>query len=282
MSGRVSSESESRSGCFRSGLARVGSLIPVLLLFFSLPARPQGASELPLAPPAEVNGSEDAGFLKNFALFLFPKVFADSDMLREYVRDPAFAALRQRFGDLAAVDSLFARARGLSWGNDAEALLIAFAATLDHRRFGVKTPIPGVVLWFPLTSELDDEFDARVCALPLSLYPDTPETPGGDRDKLQHFFGSAAITYICESRDPAARVGDFIEWGEDRFVVDGLLDERDVRANWQGQQFGLRLLSDPSAAPSPFFRTVIAHRSGEDAAVRDSTQGITAGQREGP
>jgi hypothetical protein len=260
---------------------RIGCLMLGLHLVFPGFAPAQGTPQNPFARPEGPGGVEEGGVLSNFALLLFPKVFADSDILREYVRTPEFAALRRRSGDLVAVDSLFVRAQSLCWGNGAEALLIAFAATLDHRRFGVKTPIPGVILWFPLTSESEEDFDARVRALPVQLYPDTPESPAGDRDKLQHFFGSAALTYICESRDPAMRVGDFIEWGEDRFVVDGMLDERDIRANWQGQQFGLRLLADHSAAPSPFFRTVIA-RGSDVPAPHDSAGTVTSRYREGP
>jgi hypothetical protein len=127
---------------------------------------------------------------------------------------------------------------------------------MDHNKFGVRIPFVGPLLWVPLTSEFREEFQDRLKALPSQLYPDTP--PEGDRDKLQHFFGSALVTYITESREAGERVGYFIEWGEDKFIVGGVMDERDMRANRQGQQFGLHLLEDTSTRPSDFFRFALA------------------------
>jgi hypothetical protein len=137
---------------------------------------------------------------------------------------------------------------------------------MDHQRVGVRLPLIGAILWFPLTSEFGGEFRARVDALPSRLYADTPPGRGGDRDKLQHFFGSAFLTAVTESAESADRVGLFIEWGEERFIVGGLNDERDVRANRQGERFGLHLLSDPDTRPSRFFTTDVP---GEPAAPLD-------------
>jgi hypothetical protein len=44
----------------------------------------------------------------------------------------------------------------------------------------------------------------------------------------------------------------FVEWGEGKFVVEGSLDQRDIRANVQGQDFGNQLLGDASVLPSGF------------------------------
>jgi hypothetical protein len=153
------------------------------------------------------------------------------------------------------VDAVFVRARELSWGNLYEALLISALATFDHRRFGVDAPALGPLFWFPLTSEFEEDFQARLKALPSRLYADTPVDPAGDRDKLQHFFGSAFVAAVSESREAAGRVGDFVEWGEERFIVGGINDERDARANRQGQEFGLRILTDGGARPSQFLRS---------------------------
>ena len=68
-------------------------------------------------------------------------------------------------------------------------------------------------------------------------------------------------------RDAAQRVGEFVEWGEDKVVVDGALDERDFRANKHGQEFGLALLHDKSVKPSAFIMYAIAH----DLSVYDTT-----------
>jgi len=179
-----------------------------------------------------------------------PKVLMDESALKAYIVSEDFSQARQRYGDLYAVDVLFDRALSLSWGNRYEALLIAFTATMDHRSFGIRLPLLGPLLWLPLTSEFPDEFRRRRDALPVMLYTDTPPGRYGDGDKLQHFFGSAFIAFLLESAEAAERVGDFVEWGEDKFVVDGALDSRDIRANRQGERFGLALLADPAARPS--------------------------------
>jgi hypothetical protein len=131
---------------------------------------------------------------------------------------------------------------------------------MEHRNFGIRIPVVGPLLWVPLTSEFPEEFHKRVHALPTRLYADTPPDSDGDRDKLQHFFGSAFLSYTFESPGVSERIGEFIEWGEDKFVVEGALDERDNRANRQGQRFGLWLLSDDSVRPSRFLRVPVSYR----------------------
>jgi hypothetical protein len=187
-----------------------------------------------------------------FAPLFFPKILQDEFRLKEYICSNEFTEFRRVYGDLHAVDAIFDRAMKVSWNNVYEALLLSFVCTIEHRNFGVKLPLIGPLLWVPLTSEFPDEFQHRVRALPSRLFSDTPLGFAGDRDKLQHFFGSAFITYTFESREASQRIGMFVEWGEDKFVVEGSLDERDIRANVQGQEFGSRLLDDASLLPSGF------------------------------
>lgn len=198
-------------------------------------------------PPDEI--PEAVSF---FAPFFFPKVLQDEYALKEYICSEEFARFKKMYGDLQAVDAIFNRALHLSWNNAYEALLISFLATMDHRAFGVRLPVVGSLLWFPLTSEFEDEFRERRQSLPSALYPDTPHDATGDRDKLQHFFGSAFLALVTESADAAERLGMFIEWGEDRFIVDGAFDDRDIRAGRQGQRFGLGLMADKGLRPSRF------------------------------
>ncbi len=207
-------------------------------------------TQVSLFPPRG-NISEGIGIL---SLLIIPKVIQDEYRLKDFIRGDSFSAFRKAHGDLAAVDAIFDRAMALSWSNVHEALLISMLATFEHRTVGITLPLIGPLLWFPLTAEFEDDFRIRVEALPCRLYPDSPADVGGDRDKLQHFFGSAFLTYTLESCETADRIGEFIEWGEDKFVVDGAMDERDTRANRQGQQFGLRLLDDRSVFPSGFFK----------------------------
>jgi len=88
--------------------------------------------------------------------------------------------------------------------------------------------------------------------LPSRIFADTPAW--GDRDKLQHFFGSALAAALTESEETAAHVGEFVEWGEDMFIVEGTVESRDTEANRRGARFGLALLLDRSVLPSSFMR----------------------------
>ena len=196
---------------------------------------------------------EFSPLLSGIAPFLLPKIVADGYRLKEFIRSEEFAEMRSAGGDRRAVDAIFDRAMALSWNNAHEALLITFFGVMDHKKFGVRVPLLGEFLWVPLTSEFEDDFRARVRALPSRLYDDTPAGSYGDRDKLQHFFGSALLTYVTGSASAAERAGYFIEWGEDMFIVGGVYDERDLRANRQGQLFARRLSEDDAARPSPFF-----------------------------
>jgi hypothetical protein len=225
----------------------------------------QLCTSMPALPPAalsQVDARTLPGPLADLAsalsLILIPKIFADVTSLRDYIRSEEFAGVRAELGDLHGVDAIFEEASRLCWGNRGEALYVAAMATMDHRRVGVRVPALGPFLWFPLTSEFQDDFGDRVAHLPTALYPDSPPGPAGDRDKLQHFFGSAFLTFLSGSTETADEAGRFVEWGEGAFVVEGLADERDLRADRHGQDFGLRLRFDPFAQPSASLRLVIA------------------------
>ena len=230
--------------------------ISPLLLFIGV-VRVESQTLPPSFPPR----SEVPEIVSFFAPFVLPKIIQDGFELKEYIRSEEFASFKKQYGDLNSVDAIFDEAMRLSWNNAYEALLISLVATMDHRRFGVRFPLLGPLLWIPLSSEFEDEFRNRTHALPTRFYKDTPAGVSGDRDKLQHFFGSAFLTYISESRDAAQRIGEFIEWGEEAVIVGGALDERDFRANRQGQEFGLRLLEDKSTLPSPFFQFSLAEHN---------------------
>jgi hypothetical protein len=199
-------------------------------------------------------------FPLSFLLTYFPsELIGNGIELKSYVRSIRFRAIRRRFGDLRAVDALYIRALRLTHGNSGMALLYCTLATMDHRIVGIKNPF--IKAFAPLTSESQEEFLQRVDNLPAHFYSDSPRHRSGDRDKLQHFFGSAFIAKAFESRGAAERVGLFVEWGEDAFILDGALDERDMRANRQGREFGLALIgveSLQSVLPSYFLKLGIA------------------------
>ncbi len=190
-----------------------------------------------------------------FAPLFLPKTFQDLTRLKEFVTGSDFLRYRRANGDRAAVDTLYRRALRLSWDNTAEALWISLMATMEHRWVDVRIPLIGLIIPFPLTSEFGDEFAARVKALPSKLYDDSPRTPFGDKDKLQHFFGSAFLAYVMESGNAVDRLGELIEWGESRFVPGEEEDLRDMRANRQGQEFARALLAGLAVKPSDFMTT---------------------------
>lgn len=189
------------------------------------------------------------GFLTTY----FPSFFIQNGIeLKNFVRSDEFRQIRQQYDDAKAVDAIYVQAMQLTQNNTAIALLIATLATFDHRLVGIKVPIFN--LFFPLTNESKEEFFKRVNNLPTRIYNDSPANASGDRDKLQHFFGSAFLAYLFESREVSERFGLFVEHGEDAFIIDGVLDSRDKRANRHGQQFGLALLENKHRLPSEFLK----------------------------
>lgn len=189
-------------------------------------------------------------------LALFPPLLVQhGNELKEFIRSDEFVRLRKEHGDIRAVDAIFVRAMRLTDNNTGVSLLLSAVATFDHDVVGVNVPLLSIV--FPLTSESDEEFRLRRERLPRKIYGDTPAGGAGDRDKLQHFFGSAFLTFTLESPETAGRFGDFVERGEEALIIGGAFDDRDYRANRQGQLFGTALLEDIRRFPSDFLRAVI-------------------------
>ena len=206
----------------------------------------KGSSVVPPLPALEeIHPLQEAIFP-----LLIPVVLNSVQELKTLLQDEEFRHIRERWGDRYAVDVAFRWAEQLCWNNRAVSLLAVFLAMIEHRNVGFRVPFLGPVLWLPLSGEFPEEFSARVHALPAHIFPDSPPGEFGDKDKLQHFFGSAFLAYLFGSSAPAERVGDFIEWGEDAFVVDGAYDIRDLEANERGRRFAARLREDREALPS--------------------------------
>ncbi len=234
--------------CLLSAIA----LLPV-------PSRGQSADSL-----AAYLTFEDPSPLSCLLTWFPPLILQHDGELKQFLQSRTFRQIRRQMGDRRAVDALFVRAMSLTNNNTAMALFLSMVASLEHRMVGLKMPL--FQLYLPLCEESEEEFQRRVAHLPSRLYDDSPADPEGDRDKLQHFFGSAFVTYLCESRGSADRVGEFVERGEEAFIVDGVNDNRDRRANRDGQRFGEALLSNNRIYPSRFFRHTLA-----DVPARDST-----------
>ena len=180
-----------------------------------------------------------------------PRLILDTKTIRTYVRDPRFKVLSGRCGDLRATDAIYLKALRIAEYDIARALFLSLMGTLEHENIGVEIPVLGV-LKVPLTFEEDSLFKARTMNLPSRLYPDTP--PEGDKDKLQHFFASAYLSYATQSPEFAKESGDFVEWGEARFISGGDDDPRDKRANAQGDAFGRDLAVVKTLLPSDYLQ----------------------------
>ena len=178
---------------------------------------------------------------------LLPAIFRDEALLKRYLRDDRFYDLRKRYDDTLAVDAIYDRAMLIADGDIEHALMISTAAVMDHHKLGLHLPLLGAV-WFPLTFESDSLFRRRRTHLPKRVLDDKPRA--SDKDKLQHFFGSAYFAYSTHSDAFAKWIGDLMEKGEDTFVLGGRDDVRDRLANERGRTFGLRLLHDPTLLPS--------------------------------
>lgn len=180
-----------------------------------------------------------------------PKLILDTQKIRAYIRDPRFKELTLRCGDLRAVDGIYLKALKIADYNLSRALFLSLMGTLEHENVEFKIPVVGV-LEVPLTFEADSLFAARMKNLPSRIYPDTP--PEGDRDKLQHFFASAYLSYVSDSPELAKESGDLVEWGEAQFVVGGADDPRDKRSNKHGDAFGRDLAVVKTLLPSDYMR----------------------------
>ncbi len=189
----------------------------------------------------------------SFLITLFPPFLIQNGMeLKEFIRSSEYKQIRNLYGDRKAMDAIYVRSMQLTHNNTGFALLLSTLASFDHRMLGLKVPLFN--LFFPLSDESDEEFTERVQNLPTKIFSDSPNTMRGDRDKLQHFFGSAFLTFAFESPSAAGRFGTAIEQGEESFVVGGANDVQDERANLLGQRFGSALMTNPFRLPSEFLQ----------------------------
>ncbi len=170
--------------------------------------------------------------------------------LRNFIRSEEFKTLKNEIGDVLAVDLIYKKSLVICDYDIKDALLVCGLATLDHRKINFKFPLLGLKIPIFLTSESREQFLQRTANLPSHIFSDTIE----DRDKLQHFFFSAYLTYTNEGRASADKIGLLVEEGE-KLGLNLVKDERDILANRLGQNFGLYLHKNPFTLPSRFLRS---------------------------
>lgn len=190
----------------------------------------------------------------NYSVFdsmvtLFPPILLHNiSELKSFIRSDEFLAYKKQNGDQDAVDSIFSKAKELTRGNIGISLLICAIATLDHYTLGIKIPL--INLYIPLTNETKADYKKRTDNLPSHFYSNSPKYLYGDKDKLQHIFGSAFLIYVFETEGLAERYSLFVEKIEDRYIKDGNYDKRDIEANKDGQKFGRLLMDNKNTKPS--------------------------------
>ncbi len=183
-----------------------------------------------------------------FQILLQNKIFY-VHQLRNFIRSEEFKTLKNKVGDIYAVDIIYKKSLVLCDYDVKDALFVCALATLDHRKINFKLPILGIKIPIFLTSESNEKFFKRTSNLPSHILSDTID----DRDKLQHFFFSAYLTYTNEGKASADKIGLIVEEGE-KLGLNLVKDERDILANRLGQSFGLYLHKNPLALPSRFLQ----------------------------
>lgn len=229
-------------------------LVLMLGLRTSLAQTSPGVESAALSPEQSLDDGEFS-LGEKILTFFVPRGVKDTWRLKRYLRSEKFRLMKERLGDHRAVNEIYRRALEITNGDHTEALFISTLAVMEHRKVGVRIPLLKIPVYLPLTSEGESAFQARISQLPSHFYADSPRNEAGDRDKLQHFFGSAFLAYSSRSRGLTNLVGDFVEWAEEEFIIGGSSDTRDQRANLQGIEFGLALGVRPLALPTEFLQT---------------------------
>lgn len=168
----------------------------------------------------------------------------------EYIASDEFLILKDKVGDLTAVDSLYIYALKVNDYNYSETLLSLMFATVPYREVPIQTPFLKIKLNYPLISADSETFERKNRNLPRYLFIDTPQNEYGDLDKLAHFFGSAFLSYSSGIFDLGELIGYFVEAFEESFKVQSEIDYRDIDVNYYGRLFGQLLKKDKTILPS--------------------------------
>lgn len=140
--------------------------------------------------------------------------------------------------NLALIDSIFSYSLAIADSNIGDALLFASTGTMIYKSFVIIIPILNVKIPIKVFSKTDSNiFNSKIFNLPSHLFDDSPSSNFGDKDKIVHFFSTAYISYIF-GRDFSFFLGIFVEEFEKKFKIDGSIDERDLKINQLGAEFG--------------------------------------------
>jgi hypothetical protein len=174
--------------------------------------------------------------------------------MRDFIAGEYFFEFKRNNGDMKAIDEIYNYAFWLTDGDIPQALFISAFSTLPYKSTPAKLPLINIDIMFYFSLESESNFKKRYGNLPSHFLSDSPETPFGDKDKLTHYFGSACLSYITNLKGVAEYVGYMIEVGEAVFSLEGYYDERDVKINLMGADYGLALLRNYAIMPSQYIK----------------------------
>jgi hypothetical protein len=197
---------------------------------------------------------ESGSIIYTVSEIIIPEVIINSYRMRDFIASDYFSEYKKKNNDIKSVEEIYDYALWLTDYNIEQSLFIISIATLPYKKTPAKFPILKFDMMFYFSLESDSMFRKRYNNLPSQLFPDSPKNLFGDKDKTPHFFGSAFLAYISDSKSLSTLVGVIIELGESIFQLEGFMDERDIRANELGAEFGKRLLRNFHCRPSEFFR----------------------------
>jgi len=202
--------------------------------------------------------NKDTSYILIFALlfsasYLYPqqsKLSKSVNNISEFIASREFVIIKEKFGDLLTVDSIYSEALKLNENDYSEALLSLTFATVPYNEVPIQIPIIKSIITFPLISASDSIFNLKNENLPRYIYFDSPQNDYGDQDKLAHFFGSAFLSYSSNFFDLGNAIGYFVEVFEESFKVQSTIDERDLITNELGNMFGTLLKKHKNILPS--------------------------------
>ncbi|MGB9665182.1 MAG: hypothetical protein ACPL25_09755 [Ignavibacteria bacterium] len=143
--------------------------------------------------------------------------------------------------NLAQVDSIFSFSLSIADSNIGDALLFCSIGTMTYPIFKMKLPIFNFLIPFSIFTYTNEYMlKQKVKNLPSILFDDSPRTDFGDKDKVVHFFTLAYLSYTF-GNNFAEHFGKFVEHFEEDFKIDGKVDERDLKINQLGSEFGQML-----------------------------------------
>ena len=169
-----------------------------------------------------------------------------------YLASDRFLEDRKNVDDRAAINIIFHKAAEVCGGDTTEALLSASFACVPFNVIPAVTPIFNIKIPLRIYSADEETFQRKNRNLPRRFFLDTPRYGYGDKDKIAHFFGAAFITHASNSVELSEYIGYLVEVIESMLMVDPI-DERDIRADILGANFGELLLQKKQVQPSDVF-----------------------------